>query len=235
VHPPGLLTSDRTGDKVLNEEQSLFGRSEGAGMSLLDIAKEHKPTILIGLTACGGLFKEPLIRAMAEGVDRPIVFPLSNPTASAECTAEQAYEWTDGKCIFASGSPFDPVTYGGQTYTPTQCNNMFVFPGIGLGTTVCGAKMVTDRVLYVAAEALASYLTEEELAEGKVFPRVEDIRKVSHAVACAVIRECVRSKISTKIKDTGETKKLYDNLEAYVWSKMYDPQYVPIVEKESAT
>ncbi|GMI29750.1 hypothetical protein TeGR_g6181 [Tetraparma gracilis] len=110
---------------------------------------------------------------------------------------------------------------------------MFVFPGIGLGTTVCGAKMVTDRILYKAAEALASFVTEEELAEGKVFPRVEDIRKVSHAVACAVIREAVESGISTKIRNAGGTKKHYDDLENYVWKKMYDPQYVPIVEKPS--
>ena len=200
-------------------------------MSLLDITQKHKPTILLGLTACGGLFKEPLIRAMAEGVERPIIFPLSNPTSSAECTAEQAYEWTDGKVVFASGSPFDPLEYKGKVYTPTQCNNMFVFPGIGLGTTICGAKKVTDRMLYVAAEALASYVTEDELAEGKVFPKVSEIRKVSHAVACAVIREAVRDGISTKIVREGKSRSIYDNLEEYVTSKMYDPQYVPIVEK----
>ncbi|GMI31130.1 hypothetical protein TrRE_jg11435 [Triparma retinervis] len=219
----GLLTEDR---EDLNDEQRAFARKEGRGMSLQDIAEEHSPTILLGLTAFGGLFKEELIRTMASKTSRPIIFPLSNPTTAAECTASQAYSWTDGRCVFASGSPFDPVTHSGRTYTPTQCNNMFVFPGIGLGATVCGAKSVTDRMLYVSARALAEYLTEEELEEGKVFPQVEEIRNVSHKVACAVIREAW---------DTGNQSKLGEkemgDLENFVWSKMYDPQYVPIVEK----
>ena len=168
---------------------------------------------------------------MASHVSRPIIFPLSNPTSSAECTAVDAYDWTDGKVVFASGSPFPPVVHKGRTYTPTQCNNMFVFPGIGLGTTVCGAAKVTDKMLYVAAEALAGFVTKEELEEGKIFPKVQDIRAVSHAVACAVIREAVQAGLSSKIRNTGATKEHLDDLENYVWSKMYDPQYVPIVEK----
>ncbi len=225
----GLLTQDRVGD--LNSEQAFFARSDAKkGLTLQEVTETYKPTILLGLTACGGLFKEPLIRAMADGCDRPIIFPLSNPTTSAECTAEQAYEWTNGKCVFASGSPFDPVVRGDKTFTPTQCNNMFVFPGIGLGATVCGAKTVSDRMLYVAAEALANYVTEEELAEGKVFPKVSEIRSVSHKVACAVITEAYESNLATKIG----TKEMND-LEEFVASKMYDPVYVPIVEKGFVT
>mmetsp|Transcript_15427 Transcript_15427/g.31462 ORF Transcript_15427/g.31462 Transcript_15427/m.31462 type:complete len:242 (-) Transcript_15427:70-795(-) len=219
----GLLTKDRTD---LNEEQAFFARDEGVGMGLEEIAATYKPTILLGLTACGGLFKENLIRTMASNCDKPIIFPLSNPTSSAECTAEQAYEWSNGTCVFASGSPFDPVERNGKTYYPTQCNNMFIFPGLGLGATLCGSKRVTDRMLYQSAVALANFLTEEELAEGKVFPRVKDIRSVSHDVACAVIREAWDAGLTTKM-----TKKEMESVEEWVSSKMYNPVYVPLTER----
>jgi len=190
---------------------------------------QEKPTILMGVTTVGGLFKEELIREMAKHVARPIIFPLSNPTSSAECTAEQAYEWSGGKCVFASGSPFDPVTVDGKKYTPTQCNNMFVFPGMGLGATLCGAKHITDRMLYIAAVALANFVDVKDLEDGKVFPPVNVIRDVSKAVACAIIREAVDKKLATRI-----TKKELDNmdLDAYVEKMMYNPVYVPLVEKQ---
>jgi len=108
----------------LNPEQRVFARAEDSGMPLIDVIKKHKPTILLGVTAVGGLFTEDLIREMASHVERPIIFPLSNPTTKAECTAEQAYEWTDGRCIFASGSPFDSVELDdGRIMYPSQCNN----------------------------------------------------------------------------------------------------------------
>ncbi|GMH90526.1 hypothetical protein TL16_g11793 [Triparma laevis f. inornata] len=219
----GLLTKDRTD---LNAEQAFFARDEGKGLGLEEIAKTYKPTILLGLTACGGLFKENLIRTMSENCEKPIIFPLSNPTTSAECTAKQAYEWSNGTCVFASGSPFDPVERDGKTYYPTQCNNMFIFPGLGLGASLCGAKSVTDKMLYESAVALANFVTKEELAQGKVFPRVSEIRAVSKDVACSVIREAWGTGIARRV-----TEKEMANLEEWVQSKMYDPVYVPIVEK----
>jgi malate dehydrogenase (oxaloacetate-decarboxylating)(NADP+) len=107
----------------LSHEQAVFAREKDRGLPLIEIVKKYKPTILLGLTAFGGLFNERLITTMVKWCERPIIFALSNPTTVAECTAEQAYEWTDGKCIFASGSPFDPVEYKGQTFHPSQCNN----------------------------------------------------------------------------------------------------------------
>lgn len=108
----------------LNDEQSVFARKENGGFSLKEVVDTYKPTILIGVTAVGGLFTEDLIRSMAAHQERPIVFPLSNPTTKSECTAEQAFEWTDGRCVFASGSPFDPVVMGDdRTYYTSQCNN----------------------------------------------------------------------------------------------------------------
>jgi malate dehydrogenase (oxaloacetate-decarboxylating)(NADP+) len=122
VDQHGLLGKERDGE--LSHEQAEFARDSGGGLSLLEVVQQFKPTILLGMTAVGGLFKEELIREMASYCERPVIFPLSNPTVKAECSAEQAFEWTQGRCIFASGSPFDPVTLHGKTYYPTQCNNM---------------------------------------------------------------------------------------------------------------
>lgn len=223
----GLLGTDRIGE--LSKEQAMFARETDGGMSMLDVVNVYKPTMLLGMTAVGGLFSEQIIRDMAKHCERPIIFPLSNPTTKAECTAKQAYEWTDGKCIFASGSPFDPVTMDdGRTFYPTQCNNMFVFPGIGLGVTLCGAKNVTDRMLNIAAEALANYVTEDELAVGKVFPSLKTIRDVSKKVAIAVMEEAARTGQATRL-----TEKDLADLDGFVTRKMYDPVYVPLVEKRT--
>lgn len=122
VDQNGLLGKERM-DK-LAPEQKAFVRETDDGLSLLEVVKKYKPTILLGMTTVGGLFNEDVVKEMSANCDRPIIFPLSNPTSNAECTAEQAFEWTNGKCIFASGSPFDPVTLkDGRIFYPTQCNN----------------------------------------------------------------------------------------------------------------
>lgn len=214
--------------KQLNEEQRVFARKEDDKMPLVDVVKKYKPTILLGVSAVGGLFTEEIIREMAAQVDRPIIFPLSNPTTKAECTAEQAYDWTDGRCVFASGSPFDTVEMDdGRVFTPSQCNNMYIFPGLGLGATLCGATKVTDRMLYIAAEALATFLNEEDLKKGVVFPSLKSIRSVSHRIAVAVIKEAIQEGLATKLgaKDV-------DDLDAFVDSKMYYPEYVPLYFKD---
>lgn len=228
VDQHGLLSKDRIDE--LAPEQAAFARdaSEGnAGLPLQEVVGRYKPTMLLGMTTVGGLFDEKLVRTMYEHCDRPIIFPLSNPTHKAECTAEEAFRWTEGNCIFASGSPFDPVEVDGKTYFPTQCNNMFVFPGLGLGATLVGAKRVTDRMLYVAAEALANFLDEDELAAGKVFPHVSHIRDVSHCVAVAVVEEALRTGEATRPLPECDVA----DLGAFVRKKMYDPVYVPLVEK----
>lgn len=229
VDQDGLLGTERL--ESLTPEQQIFARSEGGGMSLKEVVTNCKPTILLGVTAVGGLFTEEIVREMAAHVERPIVFPLSNPTTRAECTAEQAYEWTDGRCIFASGSPFDPVHLeDGRTVYPSQCNNMYVFPGLGLGATVCGAKTVTDRMLYIAAEALAKFVPDEDVAEGKVFPPINRIREVSHTIAVAVVEEAIRDGQATKL-----TEKDMLDLDDFVMHKMYYPEYVPLIEKRTIT
>lgn len=228
----GLMGKDRLDE--LSPEQAIFARDtdeNNDGLPLHEVMEQYKCTMLLGMTTVAGLFDEKLVTTMNKHCDRPIIFPLSNPTDKAECTAEEAFRWTNGTCIFASGSPFDPVTIGAKTFYPTQCNNMFVFPGLGLGATLVGAKRVTDRMLYVAAEALANFVTAEELDVGKVFPHVKNIRAVSHRVAVAVIEEAVRTGEVTRVIQETDLA----NLDSFVTNKMYDPVYVPLVEKRSVT
>jgi len=222
----GLLGKDRKDG--LNPEQQKFARDEDNELSLLDVVKKYKPTILLGVTAVGGLFTSDIIKEMASHVERPIIFPLSNPTSKAECTAIQAYKWTKGNLVFASGSPFEPVEIDGTSFTISQCNNMYIFPGIGLGASLVGAKIITDRMLYIAAKALAECLTPEDAAKGQVFPHISNIRDVSHKIAVAVIEEAIATGLATKIS-ADDRKDIGD----FVKRKMYFPEYAPLVEKRT--
>lgn len=221
----GLMSTSR--GSALSPGQKYFARTDlDDKLSLVDVVKQVKPTMLMGLSASSGAFKQEAVEEMAKHVERPIVFPLSNPTSVAECTAEQAYQWTKGKCVFASGSPFDPVKFEGNLYSPSQCNNMFIFPGVGLAAVVCQATRVTDRMLYAAAKALSQCLTEEEIANGQVFPSVENIRNVTLKVATAVVQCALDDEVAgfrPKIRRGA-------SLEDFVASKMYYPTYHSLVE-----
>ena len=148
--------------------------------------KHVKPSILLGLSGCGGLFQEELIREMSKHCEEPIIFPLSNPTSSAECSNAQAIEWSDGRCVFASGSPFDPVEYNGTTYVASQCNNMYIFPGIGLGAVQGRCSKVSEDDLRFS-QAVAASLSAQEIDTGMVFPDISRIREVSLNVGVNVI------------------------------------------------
>ena len=155
---------------------------------LLSVVKSIKPTCLIGVSAQPGAFSEEIVRLMCELNPRPILFPLSNPTSQAECTAEQAFRWSAGKVLFASGSPFPPVTVDGREYVPGQGNNAYIFPGVGLGVVVSGARHVTEEMFLVAARTLAGLVTAEDLGKGCLFPALEGIRGVSIAIAVAIAK-----------------------------------------------
>jgi len=216
----GLLGKGRKG---LTAEALPFQRHDLAdGLSLEETVKAEKPQLILGLSGRKGTISEGAIRAMAATHERPFVFPLSNPTSQTELTPAQAYEWTQGKAIVATGSPFDPVTYGGQTFSPSQCNNMYIFPGLGLGASVCGAESVPDSMLYRSAVALSKMTSAEELAAGRVFPSVTNIRACALQVGISVAEHAYELKIARNNPGRGET------VAQFVTRKMYYPEYVPI-------
>jgi malate dehydrogenase (oxaloacetate-decarboxylating)(NADP+) len=150
------------------------------GTSLLETVRSFRPDCLLGLAAAPAIFTEEIVRAMAAHCDTPIIMPMSNPTDKAECTPAQAYEWTGGRAVVATGSPFEAVDgIDGRTFIPSQCNNMYVFPGIGLAASVAGVRRITDQMLYRAAIAVVDCMTAEERAAGRTFPAIERIRLVS--------------------------------------------------------
>ncbi len=154
---------------------------------------------------------------MAEIKLRPGVFALSNPTSRAECTAEQAYQWTEGRAIFASGSPFDSVTYEGKTYRPGQGNNSYIFPGVGLGMIACKAKTIPESVFLESARALATTVSDADIEAGAIYPVVDDIREVSLEIACAVATYAYQNSLT----DEAEP----DDLKEEIRALMYDPVY----------
>lgn len=203
VDTKGLVTADR-GDK-LAEHKKYFARADNAGhqfRTLEEVIEYVRPSALVGLTATFGCFTESTVRALKASVDaggmgrRPILFPLSNPLTKAECTFEQAIQWTEGTCIFASGSPFSPVTVDGITYHPNQGNNVYVFPGLGLGAILSKATRVTDEMVYTAADALAKSLTADEIHKGLIYPRIERVREASLVVARETMKAARRDGVS---------------------------------------
>ena len=175
-------------------------------------------------------FSEEIVRSMAAVNERPIIMPMSNPTDKAECTPEQAYKWTDGKAVVATGSPFKPVEYKGKVYIPSQCNNMYIFPGVGLAASISGITNITNKMLYLAAKACTDTMTMEERDEGRTFPKLNRIREVSRNVAVAIIEEGIREGLATKLssRNIREFESKAGALEAYVEQKMYFPRYVPL-------
>ena len=177
----------------------------------------QEPTALIGVSGAPATFTEPVLRAMAECNRRPITFALSNPTSKAECTAAQAYRWTEGRAIFASGSPFPPVEYEGRTLVPGQGNNAYIFPGVGLGAIASEAREVSDEMFFVAARTLAGEVSDHDLALGRVYPALSRIREVSVRIAVAVA-EVVFERGLTAAEPP-------DDLEARVRSLVFEPDY----------
>ena len=202
------------------EEVAGYDCKDRSHVTLLETIENAKPTMLIGTSATPGVFDEPVVRAMARINARPIILPLSNPTSKTEVTPEDALRWSEGRAIVATGSPFDPVTVDGKRHRIGQCNNSFVFPGVGLGLTVSGARRVTNGMFLEAAKALAAMVKPEDLAETAVYPELARIRDCSFAVACATIRRAVA--------EGHADPEILDHLEKTVERAMWFPEYLPI-------
>lgn len=183
VDSKGLVVKSRTD---LATHKQPYAHDHAPVTTLLEAVESLKPHAIIGVSGTPGTFTAPVLAAMARHNARPIVMALSNPTSKAECTAREAYASTDGRAIFASGSPFAPVTHKGRTHVPGQGNNAYIFPGVGLGVIVSDASRVTDEMFAAAARTLANMVTEDDLAMGRIFPSLSRIRDVSRAIATEV-------------------------------------------------
>jgi malate dehydrogenase (oxaloacetate-decarboxylating)(NADP+) len=192
--------------------------------SLLEAIRVLLPTALVGVSGQPQVFTEPVLRALAEVTRRPVVLALSNPTTHAECTAEQAYRWTERRAVFSSGSPFDPIEVGDRRFAPSQTNNAYIFPGLGLGLTTTGAQRVTNGMLLAAAGALADQAEEALLQEGALFPPLFRIRDVSLQIATAVAGVAAAAGLTTRA--------LPDDVEAYLARAMYQPVYPTYLESQ---
>jgi malate dehydrogenase (oxaloacetate-decarboxylating)(NADP+) len=178
----GLVVKGRTG--LL--EHNLPYAHDRRPMGFVDAIESIRPHVLIGATGAPRTFTRTVVERMSTINARPAIFALSNPTSRAECTAEEAYSWSAGKAIFASGSPFAPVTYEGKTFRPAQGNNAYVFPGIGLGAVACRARTLPDELFLAAARALARLVRQSDLDQGSLYPPLRDIRRISLAIAVSV-------------------------------------------------
>jgi malic enzyme len=193
-----------------------YGFDDGRAYGLEEVIAHVKPTILVGTAGTPGAFTEGAIREMAKHVDRPVVFPLSNPTSSSEARPADVIAWTGGRAVVATGSPFDPVVHDGRRHVIGQANNVFIFPGVGLGAILSGAREVTDAMFHEGAAAVAAHVSPDRLAEGALYPKVSALRDVSRAIAIRVVAH-VR----------GQGAEAHDAIAREVDASMWYPAYVP--------
>jgi malate dehydrogenase (oxaloacetate-decarboxylating)(NADP+) len=215
VDSQGLVVRGRPGR--LAEHKVPYAHDVPFVATLAEAIETFRPTALIGVSGTPHMFTQGIVTRMAALNPQPILFAMSNPTSKAECTAEEAYQWTEGRAIFASGSPFPPVTVGGRTYVPGQANNVYVFPGIGLGALACEATQVTDAMFLTTARTLAAQVTEADLTQGRIFPALARIREVSTKIAIAVADEAYQARLTRQPRPA--------DLERHIRGCMFDPVY----------
>jgi malate dehydrogenase (oxaloacetate-decarboxylating) len=219
----GLILSDRRGltgmkaDLATDPEEIAHWDDHEERPTLLDVVRNVKPSVLIGVSGMPGLFTKDVIRQMAATSERPIIMPLSNPTSHTEVTPASALKWTDGTAIVATGSPFAPVDFGGETRPIGQANNVFIFPGMGLGILAVRAREVTDGMFLAAARALSAATSPELVAAGQMYPDIEQVRDVSLTVAAAVASKAMEEGVADTV----------DDLEAAIAAEMWFPEYIP--------
>ncbi|XP_028778961.1 NADP-dependent malic enzyme [Neltuma alba] len=216
VDSKGLIVSSRK--ESLQHFKKPWAHEHEPITELVDAVKKIKPTVLIGTSGRGKTFTQEVIEAMTEINERPMILALSNPTSKAECTAEEAYTWSKGRAIFASGSPFAPVEYEGEVLVPGQANNAYIFPGFGLGLIMSGTIRVHDDLLLAASEALASQVREEHFDKGLIYPPFKDIRKISAHIAAKVAAKSYELGLATRLPQPKDLVKFAE-------SCMYTPAY----------
>ncbi len=212
----GLLEATRTD---LIPEQRLYAHPHAPSKDLLEVVRSVQPTVLIGVSTVGRSFTQPVIEAMAQAADRPIIFALSNPTEKAECTPDDAYRWTKGRALYAAGVQFAPVVYEGKTYLPGQANNFYIYPAIGLAVWATNTRRVTDEMFIEAARATADQVTDEQRGLGLLFPLQKDVLATEVRTATA---------IATMIFDRGFARvDRPKDIGAWLGTQLYRPEYAP--------
>ncbi|KAL2330358.1 hypothetical protein Fmac_017939 [Flemingia macrophylla] len=240
IDKDGLVTTERSNldpaaVPFAKNPRDLEGLTEGA--SIIEVVKMVKPHVLLGLSGVGGVFNAEVLKAMRKSVStKPAIFAMSNPTMNAECTAIEAFSHAGENIVFASGSPFENVDLGnGKVGHVNQANNMYLFPGIGLGTLLSGARHITDGMLQEAAQCLASYMTDEDTQKGILYPSIDCIRNVTAEVGAAVLRAAVAEGQAEGHGDVGvkelENMSQEDTVE-YVRGNMWYPEYSPLVHEK---
>jgi malate dehydrogenase (oxaloacetate-decarboxylating) len=224
VDKGGLLHSGR---KDLSAEQAVYAQAEGrvsgwprtanGQIGLADVIGKIEATVLIGLSTVGGAFSEAIVREMARKVERPIIFPLSNPTSKSEAKAEDLIRWTDGRALVATGSPFAPVNYGGRTIPIAQCNNVFIFPAMGLALVASGARRVTNAMMLTAARTLGANSPAIKDSSASLLPRLIDIRRVAAEIAFAVGIQAQKEGLAPKTTE----EELHQRVTAAQWTPAY--------------
>jgi malate dehydrogenase (oxaloacetate-decarboxylating) len=224
----------RHGDKLTSAQKPFardddeFSNTDGP-IDLMTVVKSVKPNILIGCSTRPGSFTKEILQEMAKHVDRPIVFPLSNPTRLHEAQPKDINDWTDGKALIATGSPFPPVTFKEKTYEVAECNNALVYPGIGLGCVLSRADRLSESMIVAAAHGLAELSPALEDPDKALLPDMKDVRATSVNVAMKVIQQCVKEGLN-RVKDIPETA---EELKSWIEEQMWKPEYRDLEKVEA--
>lgn len=213
----GLLAKGRPEGR-LGGHKAFYAKDHKVMKNFAEVVKEVKPSVLIGASAAGGAFTPEILQTMGKNNERPIIFALSNPTSKAECTAQAAYENTEGRCIFSSGSPFPPVEYGGKTFSPGQGNNAYIFPGVALGVIVTGTHHIPEDIFLIAAQSVADHVSQEDLDKGSLYPPLGSIRECSLNIAVGVTKYAYEKGLASTYPEPQ------DKL-AYIKSHLYNFNY----------
>lgn len=224
IDKQGILLQDQS--DILSAGQKKYAKSAQdwrTGTTLFDVVRTVKPHVLIGTSTKPGAFTKEVVQAMTAGVSRPIIFPLSNPTKLHEAVPKDLYAWTDGKVLTATGSPFDPVQFDGQSHEIAECNNSVAFPGIGLGAILSQTKLLTTELIVAAVKALAGKAPALQDNTAAILPEVTEAREVSVQIAAAVIREAVQEGLAQAedIPPVEDKLKLQTWVEANMWKAEY--------------